>query len=135
MMRGASRCEEPKTPVVASVPAARAATVAAPSRAVRMSWTLGLGDACLCARPRPAVIRLAARRSQLHVAEQRERGLDDLRLVREGDLLERLGGGHRQGGARGARGRGGGEGGRPPLGPPPRGRGGAPRWPPPPRRP
>src|SRR4051794_6856612 len=104
MMRGASRCEEPRTPVVASVPAARTATVAAPNRAVLMwmdSWVRGTPPSTR--DPRRAVIRLPAPRSQLHVAEQREHGLDDLRLVRERDLLQGLGVRHRQVRARNAR--------------------------------
>src|ERR1700754_3680578 len=61
MMRGASRCEEPRTPVVASAPAARTAMVAAPSRGFRMSELLGwIGDACLCAASPGAVVNLAA---------------------------------------------------------------------------
>src|SRR3954454_13421933 len=50
---------------------------------------------------------------RLQVAEGRDDRFDDLRLVRVGDLLERLGGGHRQGRPPGSGGRGGGGGGRP----------------------
>src|SRR4051812_39016295 len=42
MMRGASRCEEPRTLVEASAPAARTAAVAAPTRRVRMRNSWGL---------------------------------------------------------------------------------------------
>src|SRR3954471_21046928 len=52
-----------------------------------------------------------ATRRALQVAEGGDDRLDDLRLVRIGDLLERLRVRHRQGRARGAGGRGGGGGG------------------------
>src|SRR4051794_41940830 len=87
-----------------------------------------VGDAHGCAPPRPAVLRLVASYSRLEIAERRENRFDDLRLVRVGDLLERLGVRHRQGGARGPAGPRGGGGGSPVPGPRPGG------WAHPPRR-
>src|SRR5689334_22331212 len=89
MIRGASRCDEPKTPVVASVPAARAATVAAPTRADLINLRLlGFGGRRRYAAASAAVVKLAATDLQL---EQRALGLDHLIGVRERDLLQRLG--------------------------------------------
>src|SRR3954471_10367042 len=102
MMRGVSRWDEPRTPVVASAPAARTATVAAPSNGVRMRWTPEVGGRPSLRRTPPGGCKspcsqpLLASGLQLHVAEQRERRFDDLRLVRERALLERLRVGHRQ---------------------------------------
>src|SRR3954471_7894158 len=62
MMRGASRWDEPRAPVVASAPAARTATVAAPSNGVRMVGLLRSGDAHLYAAPRRPDVKLPARR-------------------------------------------------------------------------
>src|SRR3954454_11725299 len=116
MMRGASRWEEPRTPVVASVPAARTATVAAPTRRVRMMWTPGVEgqppmrgclprgcksrceSVAISARS-PAPARRPAARAPLQIAEEADRRLPPLRLVRERDLLEGLGVRHRQIGA------------------------------------
>ena len=96
--------------MTASVPAASAATEAAPRTVVLRMALLGWGTLVLrTTAPRgrfpgkpPACCearRSCERGRDLEVAERGDHGLHHLRLVRVGDLLERLGVGHRQVGA------------------------------------